>query len=140
VRVLLVDDEQDVRVLLRYWIDDRCDDVIIEEASNGLEAVDMVKEDAPDVVVMDLRMPVMGGLEATRQIKEVAPEADVVVYSATTVSDLSVIKAAGATDQFDKGDIEGLCRYLCDEQDKSPRPRRAEGSTDLPKRLRRSRE
>lgn len=117
MRVLLVDDEQDHRFLLRYWIDDACDDVVIEEASNGLEAVDMVKETAPDFVVMDLRMPVMGGLEATRKIKEVAPDADVVVYSATTLSDLTVIKEAGATDQFMKGDIEGLCRYLCPESE-----------------------
>jgi CheY-like chemotaxis protein len=112
VRVLIVDDEPDIRVLLRYWINERCD-ADIQEASDGREAVEMVHETAPDVVVMDLRMPVMGGLEATSQIKAIAPEADVVIYSATTVGDLSVIKEAGASGQFRKGDMKALCDYLC---------------------------
>ncbi|MEA2461131.1 MAG: hypothetical protein QOH90_1308 [Actinomycetota bacterium] len=113
MRVLLVDDEQDVRFLLRLCIDDRCEDVDqIDEAKNGLEAIEMVRDSAPDVVIMDLRMPVMDGIEATRQIKEMAPDADVVVYSAT-MEHLDDIKKAGATNQFLKGDIEGLFGYLC---------------------------
>ena len=114
MHVLLVDDEPDVRVLLRLYIDDRCEDVVIDEASNGVEAVEMTTESRPDVVVMDLRMPVMDGLEATRQIKEVAPETDVVVYTATLGSPHEV-REAGASEQFQKGDIEGLCSYLCSE-------------------------
>lgn len=111
--MLLVDDERDVRFLVRWWIDERCEDVIIEEASNGRDALEIVKKAAPDVVVMDLRMPIMGGLEATRQIKEAAPEADVVIFSATAVRDLTVIKEAGASEQFQKGDLDGLCDYVC---------------------------
>jgi YesN/AraC family two-component response regulator len=116
MRVLLVDDEQDVRFLLRLCIDDRCDDVeLIEEAKNGLEAVEKARDSAPDVVIMDLRMPVMDGIEATRQIKEAAPETDIVVYSATTEC-IDAIKSAGASDQFLKGDIEGLFGYLCPDE------------------------
>ena len=113
MRVLLVDDERDVRVLLRLCITDRCDEVeLIEEARNGLEAVQKASASRPDVVVMDLRMPVMDGIEATRQIKQVTPETDVVVYS-VTAEHLDDIQEAGATDQFLKGDIEGLIGYLC---------------------------
>jgi CheY-like chemotaxis protein len=113
VRVLLVDDERDVRVLLRLCISDRCEQVEhIEEAGNGLEAVQKAGAFQPDVVIMDLKMPVMDGIEATRQIKQQAPQTDVVVYSAAP-EHLSDIRAAGASDQFLKGDIEGLFDYLC---------------------------
>ena len=113
LRVLLVDDERDVRALLRLCLNDRCEEIeIIEEAANGLEAVQMASALRPDVVIMDLKMPVMDGIEATRQIKKLTPEADVVVYSVTS-EHLDDIQKAGASDQFLKGDIEGLFGYLC---------------------------
>ena len=113
MRVLLVDDERDVRFLLRISIDDRCGDVDeIEEAANGFEAVEKVTSLRPDVVVMDLRMPVMDGVEATKRIKEVSPDTDVVVYSASS-EQMADAQAAGASDGFMKGDIEGLCQYIC---------------------------
>ena len=113
MRVLVVDDERDVRILLRLCITDRCDHVeLIEEAGNGLEAVQKAGELRPDVVIMDLKMPVMDGIEATRQIKRESPETDVIVYSAAP-EHITDIRAAGASDQFLKGDIEGLFEYLC---------------------------
>ena len=110
---MLVDDERDVRVLLRLCIEDRCDEVqSIDEAANGLEAVDKAILVRPDVVIMDLKMPVMDGVEATRRIKEALAETDIVVYSAVPES-VEVIREAGASDLFLKGDIEGLFEYLC---------------------------
>lgn len=115
MRVLLVDDERDVRALLRLCITDRCDAVeVIEEAGNGLEAVEKASKFQPDVVIMDLKMPVMDGIEATRQIKEANPGADVVVYSVSSEHS-DDIERAGASDHFLKGDIEGLFGYLCPE-------------------------
>jgi len=51
------------------------------EASNGLEAVNTIKEQVPDLVLMDMRMPVMGGLEATRIIKQNWPQVKIVMLT-----------------------------------------------------------
>jgi two-component system chemotaxis response regulator CheY len=55
---------------------------VVAEASNGVEAVKLYQEHRPDLVTMDLVMPVMGGLEALRQIREIDPAARVVVVTA----------------------------------------------------------
>ena len=81
IRVLVVDDERSVRegtkALLAYarGID------ATRAAGNGLEAVQSVAEEPPDVVLMDVRMPVMDGLEATRQIKANWPQVRVIVLA-----------------------------------------------------------
>ena len=123
VRVLLVDDERDVRVLLRLCLSDRCKEVEhIEEAGNGLEAVEKAKEFRPDVVIMDLKMPLMDGIEATKQITQQSPDVNVVVYSAAP-EHLGAIKAAGASDQFLKGDIDGLFDVICPPDESSRQAR-----------------
>ena len=54
---------------------------VIQQAANGREALAIVEETQPDVVLMDARMPVMNGIEATRLIKNRWPEIKVIVYS-----------------------------------------------------------
>ena len=68
VRVVLADDQPLVRVGLRVLIADHPDLLIVGEAGTGAEAVQIVRETHPDVVVMDIRMPDMDGIEATRLI------------------------------------------------------------------------
>ncbi|GHI85191.1 response regulator transcription factor [Streptomyces xanthophaeus] len=68
IRVVLTDDQPLVRAALQMVITDTADIEVVGEADNGAEAVRLTAELAPDVVVMDLRMPVMDGIEATRLI------------------------------------------------------------------------
>ena len=70
IRVLLVDDQQLVRTGFRMILADEDDIEVVGEAANGKEALEGVATLKPDLVVMDVRMPVMDGVEATRRIVE----------------------------------------------------------------------
>jgi DNA-binding NarL/FixJ family response regulator len=82
-RVLLVDDHDLFRTGLRNLLQDQGVDVV-GEAASGNEALGLVRDLAPDVVVMDLNMPGMTGVEATRQVAVIAPLTRVLVL---TISD-----------------------------------------------------
>ncbi len=68
VRVLLAEDQTVVRAGFRALLDGTEDLVVVGEAENGREAIALARSTQPDVVLMDIRMPVMDGLEATRII------------------------------------------------------------------------
>src|SRR3954451_3354451 len=100
LRVLLVDDHDLFRTGLRNLLEEQGVN-IVGEASGGNEAVRIVRELAPDVVVMDLNMPGMGGVEATRHISAIAPLTRVVML---TISD----QDADVMDAI----LAGACGYL----------------------------
>ncbi len=81
VRVLLVDDHTVVRKGLRLAFGLERDLEVVGEAANGREALDLVAELRPDVVVMDLLMPVMDGVEATRELRARFPDVEVVALT-----------------------------------------------------------
>jgi len=68
IRVLVADDQALVRGGFRMLVDSAPDLETVGEASNGVEAVSLARDTAPDVVLMDIRMPLMNGIEATRAI------------------------------------------------------------------------
>ena len=81
IRVLLADDHTIVRKGLRALLEDEADIEVIGEAEDGREAIRMVQQLLPDVVLMDLSMPGLSGLEATRQIKKRFPEVKVLILT-----------------------------------------------------------
>jgi DNA-binding NarL/FixJ family response regulator len=81
IMVLLADDHTVVREGLRLLVEAEQDIKVIGAADNGREAVTMAKKLAPDVIVMDVAMPVLNGLEATRQILRDMPQCKVLVLS-----------------------------------------------------------
>lgn len=81
IKVLLADDQSLVRSGLRMLIDSADDMLAVAEVENGLAAVEAVKEQDIDVVLMDIRMPVMDGTEATRQITALGKETKVLVLT-----------------------------------------------------------
>jgi DNA-binding NarL/FixJ family response regulator len=80
-RILIADDHEIFRRGLRSLIDPCPNFVICGEASNGIEAVDLAKQLRPDIVVMDLSMPLVNGLDAMKQILRELPDIRVVILS-----------------------------------------------------------
>jgi two-component system nitrate/nitrite response regulator NarL len=80
-RVLIVDDNPQVLQDLRLFLETPGELMVIGEASNGLEAIDLAQELKPEVIVMDLEMPVMNGYDAIRKIKSQTPSLRIVILS-----------------------------------------------------------
>lgn len=81
IRIILVDNRASNRRGLKAVLDFEPRISIVGEASNGMEAVQLVGKDQPDLVLMDIHMPVLDGLKATQQIKAAWPSVKVVLYS-----------------------------------------------------------
>ena len=86
--MLVADDHEVMRMGIRNLIQFRSGWSVCAEASNGQEAVEKTLQFHPDVVVMDLTMPVMNGLEAAREIVRTQPEIPVILFSLHVSDDL----------------------------------------------------
>lgn len=81
MRVLIVDDEEDVRLLLRNQLE-RAGFEVAGEAGDGAEALARCEDSQPDVVILDLLMPIMNGFEAIPKIRTRHPKAAIIAYTA----------------------------------------------------------
>ncbi|MBW3659586.1 MAG: response regulator [Actinobacteria bacterium] len=82
VRVLVVDDDIDFRLLLSVQLDMEESLQVVGSAGDGVEAIEMVTADPPDVIAMDLLMPRMNGFEAIESLRESHPQVGIVAYTA----------------------------------------------------------
>ncbi|QSB13939.1 response regulator transcription factor [Natronosporangium hydrolyticum] len=114
IRVLLADDHPVVRNGLRGAFAEEPDIEVVGEAAHGGEAVELAQRQRADVVLMDLRMPVVDGVEATAMLRQQAPTVRVLILT-TFDSDRDVLPAieAGATGYLLKdASTEELCRAV----------------------------
>jgi len=81
IRIVLADDHTILRKGLRLLLERETDFKVVAEASHGKEAVDAVEREVPDVVIMDISMPMMNGIEATKRVNETHPKTAVIILS-----------------------------------------------------------
>ncbi len=97
ITVLLADDHQFVREGFRSLLSGEDDIVVVGEAENGRQAVDLVKKLFPDVALLDISMPLLNGIEATRLICSAAPQTKVIILTShTEEAYITSSKEAGA--------------------------------------------
>ena len=102
-RVMLVDDHSIMRDLLRDALEETGEYRVVAQAADGQEALRLAGEAVPDVVVMDVIMPVMDGIDACREITELLPDTKVLMLTASNEQDAIVRSiAAGATGYLQK--------------------------------------
>jgi DNA-binding NarL/FixJ family response regulator len=101
---VIVDDTPDIRLLTRMALEMDGGIRVVGEAANGLEGIDVVTVQQPDVVILDMAMPVMDGLEALPHMKRASPTSRVLVVSGfDTVTMSASATEAGADGYLQKG-------------------------------------
>ena len=117
IRVLIVDDNDLVRLSLKMALRDNQQFSVVSQASNGQQAIDFYQQDKPDVVILDLDMPKMDGIETYKRIIEIDPRARTIILSAFLETGLmSSALEAGISSFLFKGEVSmmKLPKYLVD--------------------------
>ena len=103
IRVVIVDDTDSMRELMRAHVEQSSDMEIVGEAVDGLDAVAVVRRTQPDAVILDVEMPVMDGLQALPGIRAAVPRAKIIVFSSRLEQPRSAARQRGADAVFFKG-------------------------------------
>jgi len=106
IRLLIVEDHELARFGLSMALAERADVTVVGEAQDGEEGVRLTLAEKPDIVLMDIGMPVMDGITATKQIKEKLPEAKVVILTSISNSEEVLASLAAGADAYCMKDIK----------------------------------
>jgi two-component system, chemotaxis family, chemotaxis protein CheY len=108
-RILIVDDSALMRSTVRKLLEDHHDWVVCGEAENGSDGVEKAKHLRPDLVVMDIVMPVLNGIEASRLLRRLLPNMLIVIFSTFADTNIEAAAlAAGAHAVVDKSEGASL--------------------------------
>src|SRR5215472_1893651 len=80
-RILIADDSPMIRTTLCHLFERENDYVVCSEARNGQEAIDLAKKHHPDLIILDMAMPIMNGLSAARQLKKIMPDVPIILFT-----------------------------------------------------------
>jgi len=116
IRVIIADDQRLFAEALEAILSTDGRITVVARAENGQGALELAREHEPDVVLMDIAMPVMDGIEATRAIRDEVPGTRVIVLTGSAAShDISRARSAGAAAYVTKDQIAGdLVRAILD--------------------------
>jgi DNA-binding NarL/FixJ family response regulator len=115
VPVVVVDDDGEMRVLLRTLLERGSQFNVVGEAADGSDALALIADNAPEVVILDLGLPDVTGLDLIPQIHELAPRARVVVFSGSDFADARALaRERGAAEFVVKGDAQRLVDAIRD--------------------------
>ncbi|HEY9812985.1 MAG TPA: response regulator transcription factor [Candidatus Sericytochromatia bacterium] len=104
LRVIVVDDHELTRFTLKLAMQGQKNIELVGLASNGKEAIELVERCHPDVIILDLQMPVMDGLSASNHIKTIDPNVQIIAYSSVEDPQVEVMSTAARIDAFCKKD------------------------------------
>jgi DNA-binding NarL/FixJ family response regulator len=109
IKVVIADDHAKIRAAMRKYLERATDVAVVGEAGNGEEAVELVEALDPDILILDLEMPVMGGVEALKLLKRKHCDVSVLILSAYDDKEYApVLKDLGAAGYLMKGEPLGL--------------------------------
>jgi DNA-binding NarL/FixJ family response regulator len=109
MRVLLVDDSAAARRIVRVLLEDNTGFEVCGEAENGREGIEKAQELRPDLIVMDLSMPVMNGMDATRAIRRIMPNVPILLLSGhSDLLTLNEARSVGISVVLSKTDMSML--------------------------------
>lgn len=100
LRVLVADDHELVRFSLKLALQRQPHIELVGLASNGQEAIEMVQQHRPNVVILDLQMPIMDGLSASNHIKSLYPNVQILAYSSVKDPQVEVMIQTAKIDAF----------------------------------------
>lgn len=105
LRVLVVDDHELTRYSLKLALQKQGGMELVGMASNGQEAIEMAQRHKPDVVILDIQMPILDGLSASEQIKTAQPQVQILVYSSLEDAKTDAMLQDAKVDAFCRKEI-----------------------------------